>query len=170
MLESSQIIIWRRTWVVRSAPNQNLIRAMRITAGPVGRVLVVIGLGLACLSLTPTAVAAIDDKDLNATTCQTEVSELTHRQIARCAVIGVVGQTQPGEDVPSLLQRVVGILAWVTGVAAVFVILIQGLRMVFSGGDSIRLSRPGTDYLRSDWTGCSHLCPHLVNYITGALS
>ena len=144
---------------------------MRITAGPVGRVLVVIGLGLACLSLTPTAVAAIDDKDLNATTCQTEVSELTHRQIARCAVIGVVGQTQPGEDVPSLLQRVVGILAWVTGVAAVFVILIQGLRMVFSGGDSnsIVSARNGIIYAVIG-LAVAIFAPHLVNYITGALS
>ncbi len=70
-----------------------------------------------------------------------------------------------------LVQRVVSILGWVAGLAAIIVVLVQGLRMILSGGDSnaIASARNGIIYAIVG-LAIAVAAPHLVGYILSVVS
>lgn len=95
---------------------------------------------------------------------------LTAKQQTECANIVIGGEPGDGTKIADLIQRVVSILAWVAGIAAVIVVVVQGLRMVLSGGDASAVSsaRNGIIYALAGLAVAAS-APHLVGYIVSIL-
>ncbi len=88
-----------------------------------------------------------------------------------CAVAGINTSGKPaGDTIQNLIRSIVSVLAWVAGTAAVIVIIVQGMRMVFSGGDSTAFgnARNGIVYALVGLM-IAVLAPHLVRYILSLL-
>ena len=75
-----------------------------------------------------------------------------------------------GEPIAKLVNRIVGILSWVAGVAAVIVMVVQGLRMVLSSGDSSAMAnaRNGIIYAIVG-LAVAISAPHILGYILSAI-
>lgn len=148
---------------------------MSIATKLLGWALLAAGLGLASLAWSPNVQAAhFSDDELTAAVCNDSdnFSHLDARQQALCAV-SIPPGTNPGEagtTIAELIQRVVSILAWVAGVAAVIVVVVQGLRMILAGGDSSTISsaRNGIIYALAG-LAVAVSAPHLVGYIVSIL-
>ena len=66
-------------------------------------------------------------------------SDLSPTESARCGIRSTQGgqsSSNPEQKINDTLTAVVGVLAFIVGVMAVIVIIIQGLRLIASGGDS----------------------------------
>ena len=144
-----------------------------------GWALLVAGLGLAVLVWAPTVQAdhpgpgapdPVEDSLLDQDYCKNpdHFEHLTSRQQAICGAGGFNSDSALSIEV--LIERIILILAWVSGIAAIIVILVQGLRMVLSGGDSsaIASARNGIIYAIVG-LAIAVSAPHLVGYILSAI-
>ena len=89
---------------------------------------------LGCLALM--SFGWLLSQPLTALDCQS--SDLSPGDRARCAVQAVDpdGQTQDSQNqISHVLSVVLEILGWVIGVASVIMLVVQGLRLVLSGGN-----------------------------------
>ena len=134
-----------------------------------------IGLGLVALALASPVQAnhpapglpdPVDDSQLTKQYCEEpdNFEHITPRQQAICGSGGV--NPKSSTSISNLVQRIVSILAWVAGVAAIVVMVVQGLRMILSGGDSSALAnaRNGIIYAIVG-LAIAVTAPHLVGYI-----
>ena len=139
-----------------------------------GWALLVVGLGLAILAWAPAAQAdhpkpggpdPVDDSLLTQEHCEASnnFEHLTGRQQAICGAGGI--NPDPGGSIAKLVEKIVSILSWVAGVAAIIVVLVQGLRMTLSGGDSsaITSARNGIIYAIVGLV-IAVAAPHLVGF------
>ena len=103
--------------------------------------------------------------------CDSNFGGLTPQQQALCAVAGINTSGKPAENtIRNLIRSIVSVLAWIAGTAAVIVIIVQGMRMVFSSGDSTAFgnARNGIVYALVGLM-IAVLAPHLVRYILSLL-
>jgi len=85
---------------------------------------------LLVISLANPVLAAVDCDNLP------PLSELAPAEQAEAALCPVIGNDTETTTVPEIIQIIIGILSWVIGIASVIVILVQGLRLILSGGNS----------------------------------
>lgn len=140
-----------------------------------GWALLAAGLSLATLVWSPSVSAAHIDGEATPSSkqCEKDFKHLTLRQQALCATIAVSGEdpAESGSKVEALIQNVVTILSFVAVIAAVIVIVVQGLRMVLSSGDSnaIAGARNGIIYAIVG-LAIAIAAPHIVGYVLSAVS
>ena len=142
-----------------------------------GWALLVLGFGLLVVWASPAADAHGDPAKLHYTTvdyakCTTNNDRyhMSPQQEVECANLIAGGEVDGGGKIEKLIQTVTSILAWVAGVAAVIVIIVQGLRMILSGSDSNTISstRSGIIYALAG-LAVAVSAPHLVGYIVSRL-
>ena len=104
------------------------------------------------------------------TECDSNFGGLTPQQQALCALAPWPGDEPAESTIRNLIRSIVSVLAWVAGTAAVIVIIVQGMRMVFSSGDSTAFgnARNGIIYALVGLM-IAVLAPHLVRYILSLL-